>query len=152
MCYASHAIRCFQRSARDRVPRRGASPESEREVFAFGRTVRATKKTEFIPDVSFISRERHSPLKGDDREKPPFAPEIAVEVRSPSDDLTYLQRKIERCLANGSVLVLDIDPKTRAIHAYTRDGMREFREGERFTTTAVPWLEFDVSETFAQLP
>ncbi len=113
--------------------------------------LRAAKKTEFVPDVSFISKERRATLTGEEREKPPFAPEIAVEVRSPSDDLAYLARKIERYLATGSVLVLDVDPKTRTIRAHSHDGMREFREGERFVSAAVPWFEFNVSAVFEEL-
>ncbi|HEY9179395.1 MAG TPA: hypothetical protein VIO32_01670, partial [Candidatus Baltobacteraceae bacterium] len=51
----------------------------------------------------------------------------------------------------GSVLVLDADPKKQTIEAHAHDGIRTFRRGEHFAHPAVPWLEFDVDEVFAQL-
>ncbi len=113
--------------------------------------VAGTKKTEFVPDVAFLSRERRQALSGKGREEPPLSPEIAVEVRSPSDDLRYLAKKIARYLATGSVLALDIDPKTRRIIAHTADGVREYTIGDRFEHPAVSWLRFDVDALFADL-
>jgi len=110
-----------------------------------------TKKTEFVPDVAYLSRERRLELTGEGREKPPFSPELAVEVRSPSDDLRYLAKKIARYLATGSVLVLDVDPKTRLIIAHATDGVREYARGSHFEHPALPWLQFDVDAIFADL-
>ena len=110
-----------------------------------------TKKTEFVPDVAFLSRERREALSGKGREKPPLSPELAVEVRSPSDDRRYLAKKIARYLATGSVLALDVDPKTRRIIAHDADGTREYTVGERFEHPALPWLKFDVDAIFAEL-
>jgi len=113
--------------------------------------VDGAQKTEFVPDVAFLSRERRQALSGKGREKPPLSPELAVEVRSPSDDLRYLARKIARYLATGSVLALDVDPKTRRIIAHAADGIREYLSGESFEHSALPWLPFDVSAIFADL-
>lgn len=107
--------------------------------------------TEFVPDVSFVSKERIHDIPEDRTEKLPFSPDIAVEVRSPKDDLKYLREKIERYLATGAVLVLDVDPKKETIEAHAHDGARTFRRGEHFVHPAVPWLEFDVDEVFAEL-
>lgn len=101
-------------------------------------------KTELVPDVAFISAERLEALSQADREKPPFSPDIAVEVRSPSDDLSYLRRKITRYLATGSILVLDVDPEQRRIFAHSADGVRTFSTDETITHPAMPWLRFDV--------
>ncbi len=109
------------------------------------------KKTEFVPDVAFLSRERREQLTGKGREKPPLSPELAVEVRSPSDDRRYLAKKIARYLATGSVLALDVDPKTRRIIAHAVDGVREYGTGDRFEHPALPWLQFDVDVIFADL-
>jgi Uma2 family endonuclease len=113
--------------------------------------IAGTKKTEFVPDVAFLSRERREALSGKGREKPPLSPELAVEVRSPSDDLRYLSKKIARYLATGSVLALDVDPKTRRITAHAADGVREYTTGDRFEHPALPWLQFDVDAVFADL-
>ena len=111
----------------------------------------SAKKTEFVPDIAYLSRERRQALSGKDREKPPLSPELAVEVRSPSDDLRYLAKKIERYLATGSVLVLDVDPKTRRIVAHAADGIVEFIANETFEHPTLPWLRFSVDMVFADL-
>ncbi len=113
--------------------------------------VEGTKKTEFVPDVAFLSRERRQGLSGKGREKPPLSPELAVEVRSPSDDRRYLAKKIARYLATGSMLALDVDPKTRRIIAHAADGIREYTAGERFEHPALPWLQFEVDAIFEDL-
>ena len=108
-------------------------------------------KTEFIPDVSFISFERLREIEGEARQKPPFSPDIAVEVRSPSDNLRFLAQKIKRYLTTGSVLVLDVDPEKRCIIAHSADGARTFEVGSTFEHRAAPWLTFEVNEIFADL-
>lgn len=111
----------------------------------------AIKTTEFVPDVSYVSFERLSALSGESREKPPFSPDIAIEVRSPSDDLRYLQRKIARYLSTGSMMVLDVDPAARCITAHCVSGHRTFTSSESFAHDAFPWLTFDVAAIFRDL-
>lgn len=111
----------------------------------------AVNATEFVPDVSFISYERLASLNTERREKPPFSPDIAIEVRSPSDDLRYLQRKIARYLSTGSLLVLDVDPALRCIAAHTQAARRTFTSSERFAHDAFPWLTFEVAAVFSSL-
>jgi len=103
-------------------------------------------QTVFVPDVAFVSWERIDAL-GAEREEPRSA-EIAVEVRSPSNDLRFLEAKIARYLATGSLLVLDVDPQQRAILAHDPEGIRRFEAGQRFEGTSVPWLQFDVDDAF----
>jgi Uma2 family endonuclease len=106
-------------------------------------------KTIFVPDVAFVSWERLDTLRTAGEE--PRSPDVAIEVRSPSNDLRYLERKIARYLATGSLIVLDVDPKRRTIVAHDRDGSERFEAGSRFVRAAVPWLTFDVNEVFANL-
>ncbi len=105
-------------------------------------------ESEFVPDIAFISKERLGRLSDEEAEEPPFAPDIAIEIRSPSVRVLYLRRKIERYLATGSILVLDVDPACKAIAAHSLDGVRTFHAGERFAHAAAPWLTFEVSEVF----
>lgn len=107
--------------------------------------------TELVPDVAFVSKERLLAVPEERLQKPPFSPDIAIEVRSPKDDLPYLREKIERYLATGSVLVLDVDPATRTIIAHAHDGVREYVRAARFRHDAVPWLVFELQEVFADL-
>lgn len=104
--------------------------------------------SEFVPDVAFVSIERLNGLSEDLLEEPPFAPDIAIEIRSPSDKKSVLARKIERYLATGSVLVLDVNPQARRIIARTSGGTRTYEAGETFATAVVPWLRFSVESIF----
>ena len=106
------------------------------------------KRTDFVPDAAFVSSERLAPLTYEQREKPPFSPDIAVEVRSPSDDLAFLREKIDRYLRTGCVLVLDVVPARRIINAHAHDGVRTYSTGQMFRHDAAPWLEFPVDAAF----
>jgi len=109
------------------------------------------KPTKFIPDVSFFSFERLRAMSEGDREFPPCAPDVAVEVFSPGDRRAYLALKIALYLSHGSLVVLDVDPLERTIRVHDRDGAALLRVGERFEHPAVPWLRFDVREAFEDL-
>lgn len=109
------------------------------------------RRTSLVPDVAYLSNERFRPLPEDASEKPPFAPDIAVEIRSPDDRPRNIQRKIELYLAHGSNLVLDVDPKTRTIIAHDASSTRIFRAGDRFEHPAPPGLTFDVGVLFASV-
>jgi Uma2 family endonuclease len=104
-----------------------------------------------VPDVAFITFERLAGIEKKERDQPPVAPDIAVEVWSPTNDRAFLDRKIAKYLANGSSLVLDVDPRLRTIVAHAVDGVRTFSEVDRFEHSAVPWLVFDVVEAFKDL-
>jgi Uma2 family endonuclease len=104
-----------------------------------------------VPDVAFLRYERLRAMPVVDREQPPVAPDVAIDVRSTSDRAGFRKRKIAKYLACGSSLVLDVNTKTRTIVGQSRDGVRTFHEGDRFESPAAPWLTFDVGEAFAGL-
>ena len=105
----------------------------------------------FVPDAAFVRFERIAALAPKDREQPPIAPDIVVEVRSSKEPRSYRERKIERYLKCGSTLVLDIDPIKRIVYAHAAGGIRKYTEGERFEHDAAPWLVFDIAEAFVGL-
>lgn len=107
--------------------------------------------TKFVPDVAYVSMERLRALSAAEREEPPFSPDIAVEVWSPTNDRRYLNLKIERYLATGSLLVLDVDPYARTIVVHDGSTVRTFHTRERFDHPAVPWLQFNIAEAFEDL-
>lgn len=85
--------------------------------------------TVLAPDVSFIRRARL--VYGSAWEK--FlegAPDLAVEVMSPSDRLIALQRKTERYIAAGASLVWIIQPRRRMALVYRKDGTSTLIENE----------------------
>ena len=108
-------------------------------------------QTMFVPDVAVVLLERLRSLPEPEREQPPFAPDVAVEVRSPSYRPAFAAEKIVRYLRTGAVLVLDVDPMKRAVFAHSGGGVRTFGANDRFTHEVAPWLAFDVAELFSDL-
>lgn len=104
-----------------------------------------------VPDVAFLRFDRLEAIAPEDREQPPVAPDVVVEVRSKGEKAGFRKRKIAKYLACGCALVLDVDPSTRRIEAYSKDATQVFVTGERFEHPAAPWLVFDVSDAFVGL-
>jgi Uma2 family endonuclease len=71
------------------------------------------------PDAAWVRRERWDALSAEQREKfPPLCPDFVVELRSPSDRLSTLQRRVRELIRNGAQLGWLIDPQRRAVHVY----------------------------------
>ena len=67
-----------------------------------------------------------------------FAPDLAVEVISPSETAEEVQEKVRDYLAAGSSLVVLVYPRTRLLIAHATDGSsRTYREDEVFSDAAV---------------
>ncbi len=107
--------------------------------------------TALVPDVAYVSRERLRTLTTEEREEPPFGPDIAVEIRSPSHRAELLARKIRKYLSAGTLLVLDIDPTSRSVVAHSVGGMSTFAVGSQFTHERATWLRFRVYALFDEL-
>lgn len=99
-----------------------------------------------VPDVAFVSRERLDSLAGEAREKPPFAPDIAVEVRSFGDGHSALREKIELYFQYGSRLVIVADPEHRTIEMHDAGAAHTFEAGATATCAAYPDLRLDVAD------
>jgi Uma2 family endonuclease len=83
-----------------------------------------------IPDVAFIRAERWS-LQKDQQDWGRIPPDVAVEVKSPSNTRQEIARKVEVYLASGVPLVLVADTDRKTISAHTSDGnVRVYRVGE----------------------
>jgi Uma2 family endonuclease len=67
------------------------------------------------PDVSFVRAER---LKRSPRSFAQLAPDLAVEVKSPSDRLAKLREKIQDFLNAGTQVGILINPETKIIEIY----------------------------------
>jgi Uma2 family endonuclease len=68
------------------------------------------------PDVSVLSKERIQSAAPDDYFE--GAPELAVEVVSPSDSAEDLEIKVEQYLQSGAKQVWVLYPKTKRIHVF----------------------------------
>lgn len=101
------------------------------------------------PDVFFVRAERLPP--GELPETfADFAPDMAVEVVSPSETANEIREKVQDYLATGTALVVVIYPKMRELVAHTPDGLaRTYRSGEIFTAPDVlPGFSCVVAELF----
>ena len=101
------------------------------------------------PDAAFLSKE-HVPAGGLPDGFVPFAPDIAVEVLSPSDSHLDVEEKIEQWLQAGTALVWVVNPRGRTvtIHRSQRDP-RVLRENDLLGGEDVcPGFSVKVSELF----
>ena len=109
------------------------------------------KKTTLVPDVAYVSHARMAGFTEAQSAEPALAPDIAVEILSPSDRRRDADEKIALYLAQGSRLVLEFDPERRSIAAHAEDGVTLYAEGDFFEHPAVPWLRFEIAPLFADL-
>ena len=74
---------------------------------------------ERAPDASWVKLDRWEALTPNQRQKfAPICPDFVVELRSPSDTLKGLQKKMEEYRSNGALLGWLIDPKNRRVFIY----------------------------------
>ncbi|HET7229611.1 MAG TPA: Uma2 family endonuclease [Longimicrobium sp.] len=70
-----------------------------------------------VPDVSFVTRERATRV-GDVEEFWPGAPDLAIEVISPTDRFSEVDEKIEEYFAAGCRMVVIVNPRRRIATVY----------------------------------
>ena len=71
------------------------------------------------PDLAWVRRERWETLTEEEQtEFPPLCPDFVVELRSPSDTLSTLQRKMQEYIDNGAQLGWLIDPQEKRVYLY----------------------------------
>ena len=98
----------------------------------------------FVPDVCVVSRARLSPENRIFR----GAPELAIEVVSPSDTAKHLKSKVDAYLANGSQSVWVVYPDSRSVVIYTPSSMRELKADEIIEDPLLPAFSTPVSAFF----
>ncbi|MBW4623570.1 MAG: Uma2 family endonuclease [Cyanosarcina radialis HA8281-LM2] len=85
------------------------------------------------PDISLLRLSRWNVLSVEQQEKfIPLCPDFVVEIRSPSDSLQFLKKKLQEYIDNGALLGWLIDRKNRCVYVY-RPGV----EVERLERPAV---------------
>ena len=71
------------------------------------------------PDVAWLSQSKWALLTPEQRRKfPPVCPEFMMEIKSPSDELTRLQAKMENYLTNGMQLSFLLDAEAETAYVY----------------------------------
>jgi Uma2 family endonuclease len=102
------------------------------------------------PDVSFIARDR---LPSEEHWSDGYitiAPDLAVEVTSPTDEVYDLEEKIEEYLRAGVRLIWVIHPEVRAIQVIRADGsgLRLRSGGELSGEDVIPGFRCPVDALF----
>ena len=98
------------------------------------------------PDVSFVSRERVSSVPD---AYYTGAPDVAVEVLSPSDRRSRVEWKTQLWISLGARSVWVVNPKLRTVEVVRSDGYRKLlREGDELVDDTVPGFRVAVSEIF----
>lgn len=74
------------------------------------------------PDVAWVHFDRWNALTEEQQEDfAPLCPDFVVELRSKTDQLKSLQKKMDEYIANGARLGWLIDPIKRQVHIYRPD-------------------------------
>lgn len=88
-----------------------------------GFTLARRPDTVRAPDIAYVPRERHAdPMPDGFRE---LAPDLAVEVQSPSDRAGAVVAKVGDWLSAGTQLVWVVDPPRQSVVVYRADGSVE---------------------------
>jgi Uma2 family endonuclease len=71
------------------------------------------------PDACWVRKERLQALTPEQRRKfLPLCPDFVIELRSPSDSLRNLERKMQEYRDNGAQLGWLFDPERKQVHVY----------------------------------
>ena len=120
-------------------------------VFSSSTGFRLPDGSLLIPDGSWVRRERWDALSPKERRSfGPFCPDAVFEVVSPSDRLSFLQRKCEDYLANSARIAVLIDPARRPPEIYTPGQGSEVVAGQRSVTLGpvLPGFTLDLAALF----
>ena len=103
------------------------------------------------PDVSiYLNKERLQHL--DRRKVPvPFAPDIAVEVLSPSEHAIDVRRKVRDYLRAGSKEVWLLDHENGEVHVHTAAGIRLLQGTDILETGLLPGFSAAVADLVVKL-
>ncbi len=106
------------------------------------------------PDVAWVRNERLDALTDAEWQKfLPLCPDFVLELRSPSDSLRNLQRKMEEYCINGGQLGWLLDPVTKSVHIYRPEAAPQILENPA-TVSGEPLLRgfiLDLQEIWAAM-
>jgi len=93
------------------------------EVFDSSTGFRLSEKLLLSPDIAFVSKARLKKIMVSPDKFLYGAPDLAVEVLSPSDRLREVHRKLDRYFEHGTRIVWWVDWKKEQVHIYTPDSI-----------------------------
>lgn len=102
--------------------------------------------TVLAPDISFTARDRVGTRSEGYRLGPP---DLAIEVQSPGDRKTQIDRKTALWLQHGAKSVWNVNLRTRTVEIVRADGERKLlHETDELVDDTVPGFRVQVSEIF----
>ena len=97
------------------------------------------------PDVSFVSNDRDLHVDG----YYPGPPDLAIEVLSPGDRKSYVERKVAIWLETGTRSVWLVNPRRRTVEVISSlSDRRTLHETDELVDDTVPGFRVKVSEIF----
>lgn len=98
-----------------------------------------------VPALSVVQQNRLSSPKQKSVEG---APDLAIEVVSPTDLEVDLKRKIEAYMTHGCKSVWVVYPEARSVVVRTQDSIREFKAGQNIEDPVLPGFSAPVASFF----
>ncbi len=107
----------------------------------------------FEPDIAFVSHARMKLIHPHKEKLFHGAPDLAIEVLSPSDSITKTERKLALYLAHGAALAWMVDPKSKTIRVYRKSGEFELLSQDRILTgnSVLPGFRLSLHRLFDEL-
>ena len=105
-----------------------------------------------MPDSAWILKERYYALSEKERAKSfaKIAPDFVIELRSDSDRLPILRKKMAEYIENGVRLGWLIDPIEKKVHVYRENGSVEILDNPKSVSGGdiLPKFRLDLAEIF----
>jgi Uma2 family endonuclease len=117
---------------------------------ATGYVLTTLPRTVRLPDASFVRADR-LPSEGVGPGVFRFAPDLAIEVLSPSDSASTIEERLDDYATAGTTVVIVADPKRRSVMVVPTDGpVRHLHEGDTLEVGEVlPGFSMPVVDIFA---
>ncbi len=107
------------------------------------------RRRPLVPDIAFVKLERIRGLSHAELQAPEFAPDVAVEILSPGDDLRDVAAKIDVYLRAGAELVLVVDPPRRTMTVHDAENIVVLTVADTLHHRALPDFELALGPLFA---
>ena len=100
------------------------------------------------PDIAFVRRERIEAIGRQNRYWPE-APDLAIEVISPTDRYTEVNEKVADYLAAGTRMVVVVNPRNRTVNVHTPDNTTTLAMGDTLNGgDVVPGWQMPLTDIF----
>lgn len=125
-------------------------PHGFGEVYDSSLGCRLSDKLLLSPDVSFVSKARLKKIRVAPDKFLQGAPDLVVEVLSPSDRMAQVSRKLDHYFEHGTKLVWLVNWRKQQVHIYTPDSIEALTGPNDVLTggTVLPGFRCKLKEIF----